>query len=79
MEITSPPATRTVELRDLDITFVGGVTGSWTLHEEDTLEESDNTILLVVGSERTIIRLANILWSTMKSRTMVVEVEKEVK
>lgn len=71
-DIASPP--KTAEVFDLEFTFLGGVLQSFTVRPDEgdslTVDADTSQIFLFFGrtEERVSINLANVLFSTRRSR-----------
>ena len=74
MEIIRKPATRTVELRDIDIRFPGEMR-ELTLRPEDTLsEDSEAFRVTFAGGELLTIYKDKVLWDSRRMRVITEKV-----
>lgn len=84
MDISSPPEGRTYQVIDLDIGFLSGDVKQFTIYEMDTIDETPETILLVLHlrdqhlaiipeqMERLTIYKAGVAWTSRRNRTFQV-------
>lgn len=76
MDVTSPSATITEIVRDLDVTAISGVVYSLTLREKDTIEISSVSIIIHFvpigpGAVEEVITIDRpVFWFSLRTRTI---------
>jgi hypothetical protein len=75
MQIISEPATRTIELRDIDLAIESAPVMSVTLRPEDSYEEDEREIRIGKGNERIRIMRDKVLWISERTRTITEKVK----
>jgi hypothetical protein len=80
MQVTSPPATQTIEVRDLDFAFAGGSVRTFTLRPGDSLTDMPEEFrLLQANGALTSIYKRHLLSLTSRTRTVTEELSVERK